>query len=649
MSASLSGVWNSQDLTSLGALAAGYRLYTYTSGTTTFKTAYTDAAGLVPHTYTSDGLGGQYIALDARGELPAPLFLTAGAYDIALKTAAGATIWTRYARGGEDAAVTFASSLASSANGSGADLVGGVGRVVNTVSALRALAKTGVGKAFVLGYYAQGDGGGGQYWYDSTDTTSADNGGTILVASDGGRWKLQNAHNWVSVKQFGAKGDFNGTTGTDDTTAIQNAINWAQLNTNTGTYGSFSPSVGTGVVYFPQGTYKVTAALVVGYKICILGEGQTEFSYGSRLYQTTANTDLIQFNAATGSTSFSIEKMILSTTAAVGTGHLVNVTRTGPYVNSQRYKDCTFAQPQAKALLLTGDDIEIDSCLFDVSQKSGDCIQLGTAAGIASNVRINNCNFFNITNSVVKLVNIDGLSWGSGNTVTQPNTTTKTLRVFDAISTAPTLATNIAINGGVIKGPRTLFGGNNVTNLTMTGVSVVQGGIGAGEVNHMLTFTGNCSANIAGNWFRGTYDTANFYNDAGALNVFGQIASNFFINDGGAGDALSCTKLTGRILSNDYSGFVNRQMGEKRATSGSPVNPGSIAAGATFGFTLTVQGATFGDTVNMGTISNAWVAQTGIDVRSYVSAANTARIEYRNVTGGAIVVAAHDVWCEVTR
>jgi hypothetical protein len=74
--ANQSGVFNFQAFTSTGALAANYRLYTYTGGTTTTKTAYTDAAGSVAHTYVSDGIGGTYIALDARGELPAPLFLT---------------------------------------------------------------------------------------------------------------------------------------------------------------------------------------------------------------------------------------------------------------------------------------------------------------------------------------------------------------------------------------------------------------------------------------------------------------------------------------------------------------------------------------------------------------------------------------------
>jgi len=97
MTASLSGVFSLQEFTDASVAGLGMRLYTYTAGTTTFKTAYTDSAGLVPHTYTNDGLGGQYIALNARGELPAPLYLTTGSYDICLKRSDGSTVWTRKA------------------------------------------------------------------------------------------------------------------------------------------------------------------------------------------------------------------------------------------------------------------------------------------------------------------------------------------------------------------------------------------------------------------------------------------------------------------------------------------------------------------------------------------------------------------------
>ncbi len=97
MSASQGGNFSIQEFSGLGALLVGGRVYTYIQGTTTQKNAFIDPTATTPHTYTSDGLGGVYIALNARGELPAPLYLTTGSYDIALKDSTGAAIWTRRA------------------------------------------------------------------------------------------------------------------------------------------------------------------------------------------------------------------------------------------------------------------------------------------------------------------------------------------------------------------------------------------------------------------------------------------------------------------------------------------------------------------------------------------------------------------------
>jgi hypothetical protein len=89
--------------------------------------------------------------------------------------------------------------------------------VVSSIAALRAISKLSYAYVLVLGYYAAtSDGGGGQYYYDPTDTVSADNGGTVIVASDGGRWKLI-YKDYVTAKQFGAKID--GVT--DDTARLQ--------------------------------------------------------------------------------------------------------------------------------------------------------------------------------------------------------------------------------------------------------------------------------------------------------------------------------------------------------------------------------------------------------------------------------------------
>lgn len=119
----------------------------------------------------------------------------------------------------------------------------------NNIAALRLVDATKNSTVNVLSYYSTAgvpDGGGGAYVYDSTDTTSPDNGGTVIVGLNNARWKLQ----WfgsVDIKQFGAKADA-GTT--DNSTVFANARTWIaasptcnKLRFSSGIYGySVSPN-----------------------------------------------------------------------------------------------------------------------------------------------------------------------------------------------------------------------------------------------------------------------------------------------------------------------------------------------------------------------------------------------------------------------
>jgi hypothetical protein len=122
---------------------------------------------------------------------------------------------------------------------------------VNTIASLTALLKanlTSGDEIYVSGYYAQGDGGGGRFVWDSTSTATA-NGGVVIASDEGGsgRWNRVFDNDLTSL-MFGATGD--GTT--DDTNFLQAGIDYAVAN-NT-----------TFMLTTPLVSYSVTTLLAVG-------------------------------------------------------------------------------------------------------------------------------------------------------------------------------------------------------------------------------------------------------------------------------------------------------------------------------------------------------------------------------------------------
>lgn len=161
-------------------------------------------------------------------------------------------------------------------------------RVVSSIAAVRNLDKTQLTSVYVTDYYGTGVGrGGGSYRLDPNDTTSTDNGGTIIVATDGGRWKLQ--HNGtVSIAQFGGIGD-----GSLTTSQMYTIISTAWTAALAQVFD----------IYFPPGTYdcgvnnfpfRNTGGGMLDCKgIAIIAAGP------DTIFQTTsvAGADVLQLNA----------------------------------------------------------------------------------------------------------------------------------------------------------------------------------------------------------------------------------------------------------------------------------------------------------------------------------------------------------------
>lgn len=88
----------------------------------------------------------------------------------------------------------------------GTALISGAGRTVDTVADVRKQRGSKNRYVIAAGYYARGDMAPALYLYDSSDTTSADNGGTVLVSQYGDRYKLATG-NVVRAQNFGVMGD----------------------------------------------------------------------------------------------------------------------------------------------------------------------------------------------------------------------------------------------------------------------------------------------------------------------------------------------------------------------------------------------------------------------------------------------------------
>lgn len=103
------------------------------------------------------------------------------------------------------------------------------------------------------GYYARGDGGGGQFVWDSASTATAVAG--MVIGTGTGRW-IRIYSGAANVRWFGAKGD----AVTNDGAAIQSAM-------------STLPSGAT--LYFPPGTYLSNGAITRVSSISVVGDRAT--------------------------------------------------------------------------------------------------------------------------------------------------------------------------------------------------------------------------------------------------------------------------------------------------------------------------------------------------------------------------------------
>lgn len=185
---------------------------------------------------------------------------TTGGYTITAKTAAGT--------GAPLGAVTPIFGDGNSIYAANSDSV----QVVGSVAKLRTIAPNASRIMKTSGYYVAGDNGNGNYCArtGAAPGTYVDTGGTVIVPTGGDgstAWLLFQTE-MVSVRQFGAKGDWNLTTstGSDDSTPFLNAVAWARTNRRTVAV----PGVTPGYAYSVDSTLDLTNGGFFG--ACLLGE-----------------------------------------------------------------------------------------------------------------------------------------------------------------------------------------------------------------------------------------------------------------------------------------------------------------------------------------------------------------------------------------
>lgn len=144
----------------------------------------------------------------------------------------------------------------------------GADHTVATIAALKARPSAATASVTVLGYYAAGDGGGGVFRWDSTDTSSVDNGGTIITPTSGlstsGRWKRVYEGD-VNARWFGVH-----PSQTDNTAALQAAVNVVSASNLGGTL--YIPA-GDYTFRFGAGTSGLSTISIDAWNVTIRGDG----------------------------------------------------------------------------------------------------------------------------------------------------------------------------------------------------------------------------------------------------------------------------------------------------------------------------------------------------------------------------------------
>lgn len=473
---------------------------------------------------------------------------------------------------------------------------------------------------------------------------------------------------YVSVKDFGAVG--NGST--NDTTAIQNAINYLSAG---------------GSLYFPAGIYLIYSTDANYLSLKIASSNITLFGDGSAsVIKASDNQSILAMLALQGGNNVTVKNLCF---------------------DGNRQNNGTKLAPGGRCVYVYSSNVKINNVEFKNSNFSGTWLggdsTLGDTGSI-ENIEILSCNYHD---------NGGWTSTGTCSAIFGPNasTTVKKVSILNSIfennyppsgpndSAAINLSCqDVIVNGNFLKNNYNVNGGQMaITSVTSAGV---MDGVGSGRAiitNNNIIQTGTLNGDITGGieifsskciisnniitgatssaiYVEGTLATSSRYvlisnntvdisNSTGltaiqAIQLSGNnlairnnhiISANYGFNFQAANDIVLESNYIGPDVTTAFSGTVGTYCSVVRNNAGGwyqevSFTPGVLANNAINYAFAAFDGLRFGDSIT-ATFS---LDLQQVSLEAYVSANDTAIFIFRNSTGGSVTLGAGTVrvWAE---